>query len=37
MKVQDFSPLLKSVMARYGFGTVSEVTLDSFLADHPLQ
>ena len=36
MKVQEFSPLLKSVMARHGFSTVSEETLDSFLAEHPL-
>ncbi|MFO1131083.1 MAG: hydrogenase-1 expression HyaE [Hyphomicrobiales bacterium] len=36
MKVQDFSPLLKSVMARHGFTAVSEETLDSFLVANPL-
>ncbi|PZF76456.1 hydrogenase-1 expression HyaE [Aestuariivirga litoralis] len=36
MKVQDFSPLLRSVMARHGFTTVSEDTLDAFLAASPL-
>lgn len=36
MKVQDFSPLLKSVMARHAFTAVSEESLDAFLAANPL-
>lgn len=32
MKVQDFSPLLKSIMTRHDFQTVSAETLDDFVA-----
>lgn len=35
MKVQEFSPLLKSVMARHGLQTVTADTLDDFLAAKP--
>lgn len=35
MKVQEFSPLLKSVMSRHGIASVTADTLDDFLLGHP--